>query len=850
MSIKSTSISSARQQSVQSKSAGFIFVGNAYAATGTAITQSTDIKRYVVVPGQVETIQTISGGEVGDAPTITSIVVTDENWVPTGLNVIDNLTGGYIEINGTGFDLGTIVYLNGQSITTIFVNSNLLRVTVPPSAVGTYNLMIFNSTGTGVIYLNLNFSSAPEFITPAGLLGTTFELEPLSYIIEANADSPIVYSIQSGELPSNVFFQSNGLLSGNGPAVLNDTQYSFIVLAQDQENQQTSRSFTFSIRGDVITWINPDESFTYTYPTGFDITDFGGSNIVLNAQAVSGQTISFSVNSLPSGLSFTGNTISGTPTQQQTIVSLLTATSAITNKTNNLIATFQIKNPFEITNYVPYFANVYALGSFSCGNHFMSPNGRNYFVANTTRNTIMQYNLQANNLATMTYVSELPIQANGTSTSLPQAVTLSNDGTKMFVAADPNTPWINEYVLSEPWNINSAVFVSNITTSPANSVGIDGVYFANAGQRMYSLFNSVLYEWSLSTNWQVNTASYTNRSLTLPSLSYSGIVSEDGQFLFSANNTTIVKRSLTVPYQINQSTIIQTTNIKSTGFSATNRYMQLSIDGKKLYFIVDPINYPTVFNEELTDPYNLSSISVNRIGGLYKFQTFGIYIKSDGTRLWTVDVVTNVVTEFVLPVPYEVGPTMTTQSTFSAGSVGTRGISFKDDGTKLYLIVGAAGYSVIEYSLSTPWQVNTAVQIGSIGMPLNSEDLVFRSDGARMYITGSGRDAIDEYHLSTPWQVNTAVQRGTYSVSSFDGAPSALFLDPAGTNVFFTGFGSDKVHQLNLSTAWQINTATYFGNISVENYETAPQALTFDTLGIRMYLGGQIADFIRQYKIG
>jgi hypothetical protein len=850
MSIKSTSISSARQQSVQSKSAGFIFVANAYAATGAAIGPSTDIKRYVVVPGQTETIQAIAGG---DAPTISSIVVTDENWVPTGLNVIDNLTGGYIEINGTGFDSGTTVYLNAQSITTIFVNSTLLRVEVPPSAIGTYSLMIFTSTGAGVIYLNLDFSSTPAFITPAGSIGSFYELLPFSVNVVANADSVITYSVQSGSLPANVTLAANGVISGNAPAVTDSTVFSIVVLANDEENQQSTRSFNFTILPDLITWYSPSGNVTYVFPTGYNMTETSG-NITLNARAVSNSTVSYTANAVPTGLTLNGNLISGTPSVQETVYSLITATTEITNKANSILTTFKIRDTFDVNNYVPYFSNIFPLPTVTRSDfQFISPDGTKYYTGDQTSEKVFQFEMEANNFATLTYQAELAITANGLASSNPADVHFKPDGTKLFVAADPNTPWLNEYVLSEPWNVNTAVFVANLSLSPASATSIDAISFANSGQRLYTTTSASVKEWELSTPWQINTAVITARSVSLPSGTTSMQVSEDGSILWSANLSTIQKRVMTIPFNINTAVLSQSANTlpQFTSFAnsaVTNiRNMEVSDDGKLIWLIADPTSKPIIFNYEMITPNDLTSFQYKEIGGVCAVQAYGMDIKPDGTKFYVLSQDDDdTVWQLDLLRPYDIGSAVRV-GTFRALLINQLGLQLGNNGNKLYV----CNQTVIrEHNLTTPWQVNSAILVGSLTVTTQVQDFTFSANGHRMYIANANTDRLIEYALPTPWQVNTAVLLANISVSSVDSIMTDLHFNSFGNILFTIGSSKENIYQFNLSTPWQLNTAVYVGNTYVGNYGTAPQSLVMDSLGTNLYWGDSTLDYVWQWKLG
>jgi hypothetical protein len=151
-------------------------------------------------------------GGASTGPVITSIVVTDSNY-----NNLDDTAllpaGGYAKLIGSGFASGCSAYFNGTSVTTTFVSATEVRVVIPATSVGTYNVMLFNPSTAGAIYLNLGISSAPTFTTTAGSLGTSYETTAVSTSIAATGDDPITYALYSGSLPTGVTLASNGTLS-------------------------------------------------------------------------------------------------------------------------------------------------------------------------------------------------------------------------------------------------------------------------------------------------------------------------------------------------------------------------------------------------------------------------------------------------------------------------------------------------------------------------------------------------------------------------------------------------------------------------------------------------------------
>jgi hypothetical protein len=133
-------------------------------------------------------------------------------------------------------------------------------------------------------------------------------------------------------------------------------------------------------------------------------------------------------------------------------------------------------------------------------------------------------------------------------------------------------------------------------------------------------------------------------------------------------------------------------------------------------------------------------------------------------------------------------------------------------------MIGLTGDNVYEYDLSTAWDVSTAsfLQLFSVAAQETvPQDLFFKPDGSKMYIIGSIDDDINEYNLSTAWDVSTASFLQLFSVASQDIFPTALFFKPDGTKMYVLGATGDDVNEYDLSTAWDISTASFLQLFSV-----------------------------------
>ena len=93
-----------------------------------------------------------------------------------------------------------------------------------------------------------------------------------------------------------------------------------------------------------------------------------------------------------------------------------------------------------------------------------------------------------------------------------------------------------------------------------------------------------------------------------------------------------------------------------------------------------------------------------------------------------------------------------------------RHITFNTDGTKMFIIDGSQDY-VRQYSLSTGFDISTADYDGNserFDLFLNAatgdgqpRQMVFNTDGTKMFVIGNAADEINEYDLSPGFDVST-----------------------------------------------------------------------------------------------
>jgi hypothetical protein len=211
--------------------------------------------------------------------------------------------------------------------------------------------------------------------------------------------------------------------------------------------------------------------------------------------------------------------------------------------------------------------------------------------------------------------------------------------------------------------------------------------------------------------------------------------------------------------------------------------------------------------------------------------------------------------------------TLTTNSEFQSA----RKVHFKPDGTKMY--VAGIYRSMVEYTLSTPWNISTATRTAyrtgfGDASPIFSEpySINLSSDGTKLYhLVPNGSNAIIyQAPLSTAWDLSTLP--GRYDPYGIAGSPgpisytissgvvnggSIMEFSNDGTMLFVVGsYATARVDKFSLGTAWDVTTLSYVGNaVPVIPTSLTISGISFKTDGTKMYLLINNGTSLREYNL-
>lgn len=483
------------------------------------------------------------------------------------------------------------------------------------------------------------------------------------------------------------------------------------------------------------------------------------------------------------------------------------------------------------------------------------------YVGSNSNDRIYQWNLStASDLSSATLHGSFSTSSQSLSANRPF---FKPDGTKMYVA-DGSTEDVYQYSLSTAWDVTTASYDSKVFSPSEVNYGT-GIFFKPDGTKFYyeDYVSETTFQYTLSTAWDISTASYDSKSFTTTTQA-----SDKYDIFFSPNGDKFYKISLPSDtiYQYSLSTAwdVSTGSYDSVSFSVTS---QASIPvsfafnsiGSKLYVL--DTSADTIYQYSTVAPAwsaDLSSASYDSKSFSFTSQDtipFGLAFNNNGTKMYMLGGFNDTVYQYSLSTAFDVSTASYDSVSFSVASQDSNSfnITFNNNGTKMYM-VGATGDSVYQYSLSTSFDMSTAsydsVSFSVASQDITPYDVAFGSSGTKMYIVGFNNDSLYQYSLSTAYDLSTASYDSvSFSVATQETQPTDFAISSDGTEIYVVGLANDTVYKYTLSTAWDLSTASYASvSFSVASQENVPRNVTFNSSGSKMYIVGSQNNSVYQYS--
>jgi sugar lactone lactonase YvrE len=229
----------------------------------------------------------------------------------------------------------------------------------------------------------------------------------------------------------------------------------------------------------------------------------------------------------------------------------------------------------------------------------------------------------------------------------------------------------------------------------------------------------------------------------------------------------------------------------------------------------------------------------------------------DGTRLYVMGISGDDINQYDLSTAYDISTATFEAVVLDVSNQESRPSSmlFNDDGSRLY-VMGENGLDINQYELSTAYDISTATFEavvldfggGQENLPFS---MLFNDDGSRLYVMGTHGDDIDHYDLSTDYDISTATfEAVVLDVSNQESRPTSMIFNNDGSRLYVMGTHGDDINQYDLSTDYDISTATFEAVVlEVNDQENSPTSMIFNNDGSRLYVMGTHGADINQYDL-
>jgi 6-phosphogluconolactonase (cycloisomerase 2 family) len=220
---------------------------------------------------------------------------------------------------------------------------------------------------------------------------------------------------------------------------------------------------------------------------------------------------------------------------------------------------------------------------------FFGESGAKLYISGFANKSIFQYSLSAPyDISTASYDS-VSLNVNSQDSS-PQNLYFNTDGTKMFHMGF-STDTVYQYTLSTGFDLSTASYDSVNFSFTSQETDPTGLTFSPSGEKMFVVGNSQdsVFQYSLSTPFDLSTASYDSVSFSVASqegFAYSLTFSPDGtkMFVIGINNDTVYQYTLSTGFDVS------TASYDSVSFSyaaqeGVARSLAFNDAGSKMYVV-------------------------------------------------------------------------------------------------------------------------------------------------------------------------------------------------------------------------------------------------------------------------
>lgn len=461
------------------------------------------------------------------------------------------------------------------------------------------------------------------------------------------------------------------------------------------------------------------------------------------------------------------------------------------------------------------------------------PDGKMAYFLGSANNDIVTLQLVVPWDISTAYVASDSSFSVASEATAAQDLWFAPDGTR-FILSDLTTDTLYQYDLSTPWDITTASYNSVSQSIAAQGDYAQAISISSDGTRMTTFLSAgtAVDAYTMSTPWDLSTLSYANAGIDLSSqvnTLVSGYLRPDGCQLYALDRT---NEDITI-YDLDcfqtQTITEGTSGDLSLGNLTSANATTTTISGNAT------ISDLRITNGTLIAPNTLT------LRGNYT-NTGGIFDANGGEVVFSDDALGFDVSTATVTAEYDVS-----QDTSGAQF----GSTVSDDGRYAY-VVNRTSNVIDQYTMSTPWDLSTISYTRQYNIAQDGRAIAFGRGGTRMYFVDS-REDVREYHLDIPWNVSTAKFVYEYDTTSNDGNATGIAFNKDGTKMLIAGNSGDDIDIYTLSTPWDVSTASfnpYTGSKDISGQSGNPTGIDFSNDGTKFYVIDAGNRYVFEYEMG
>lgn len=272
-----------------------------------------------------------------------------------------------------------------------------------------------------------------------------------------------------------------------------------------------------------------------------------------------------------------------------------------------------------------------------------------------------------------------------------------------------------------------------------------------------------------------------------------GTLAEDTTLTFSNVPTTAKWSYVYTPAASSAYALSTATQMASTAVVAGVYYgLCFSSDGLKMFVMTSSGDY--VYEYDLPSPFYVDGAVDTGLQIIFGTDPRDIYLSPDGANFYVIDYAAKTVKRYAMGTKnsFSAGVTYLNEFNVSAQTGAPSGVTFSPDGLMMFV---SSSSRIYKYTLSTRWDITTAVFDSSSPSSSYVHDVEFSADGTKLIALDQSNDLVRVWTMSTPWDVTTLTSTSETLSTGTEATPQTIASDPLGTVVFVLGYTNDTVVQ-------------------------------------------------------